>query len=840
MSFTLKTAWRDARTQRKRLLLCAISIVFGVAALVAINSFGDNLRATTDKKSKELLGADLQLSSRAAFSDRAERFIRQLGGEQARETRFFSMALFEKTDDTRLVQVRAIEGGFPFYGEFETAPAGIDVANADEPIAVVERSLMTLFGLEVGDPMKLGEITFAVAGEIIEMPGESAFEGLFAPRVYIPEKFLNGTGLIGYGTIAFHRVNFKLADDADPDAIVARAKPMFDEERISATTVEKRKKSIGQSLENLYRFFNLVGMIALLLGGVGVAGAVQAYLRGKLESVAVLRFLGCSVNAACRVFLWQVLAATFVGALVGALIGVLAQVWLPTAIAPLLPFEIETFVSWPRVFEGMFLGWVIAALFSLLPLLPLRRVSPLRALRASFQPRRKFDPLVALLWTVIVILLTAYCATQTETAWHGAAFAVGLLVALLIFAGAAALLRKVLSLTGARGSYVWRQGLANLHRPNNRTLFLVTTLGMGAFLIQTLFLVEGALLSDTELVDDESEPNALFFDIQTDQLQGFRDIVAAGGMTIADEAPIVTMRLESVAGKSIAEIKRNPDQDIDNWILNREWRSSWRATPSITEEIVEGEFIGQWDGLREPVPISLEDGIAKDLKVGVGDTLVFNVQGLPLQCKVTSLRKVDWNRMRPNFFAVFPEGVLDGAPTWHLAFLRAPSPDALATLQRKVIGEYPNISAVDLSIVLDGLRDILGRVSFALRFMASFTLLTGVVVLASAVITSRYQRFRESVLLRTLGASARQIRAIMAVEYLAVGLLAGLVGALLAWAAAAGLAVWVFEISAPWPWTETVVTIIVTTALTLITGLANSRGIANSPPLEVLRGEAVA
>ncbi|MEO0794346.1 MAG: FtsX-like permease family protein [Verrucomicrobiota bacterium] len=837
MSFTIQTAWRDARSQRKRLLLCAISIVFGVAALVAINSFGDNLRVAIDKKTLTLLGSDLQLTSRTEFSDRAERWFFNLGGEQSRETRFSSMAYFPETDDTRLVQVRAVEGGFPYYGEFETLPSGIDVAGAGEPIAVVDPLLMSLFELEPGDPIKLGQVTFTIAGRILELPGESAFAGIFAPRVFIPMEYLEATGLVGYGTIAFHRVNFKLPDGVDADEAVMGRSAMLADDRVSFDTVATRKEELGQNLKNLYRFFNLVGMIALLLGGVGVAGAVQAYLKGKLESVAVLRCLGCSVGAACRVFLWQVLSVTFVGALIGALLGVLVQVWVPRVVGPLLPFSVDTFISWPRIVEGLGFGWLIAAMFAFLPLAPLRRVSPLRALRASYQPKPKFDPVVFGIWAFLAVALIGFCATQTQTPWHGGAFGVGLGLALGIFALVALLFRKLLiSFGGRNGPYIWKQGLANLHRPNNRTVFLVTTLGMGAFLIQTLFLIEGVLLNDVELVDDDREPNVLFYDIQPDQQQGFADIVEEVGLTIADAAPMVAMRLEVVAGRTVAEIKMDKNKTIDDWILNREWRSTWRDKTTITEEIVAGEFVGAWDG-KEPIPISLEDDMASDLGIGLGDTLVFDVQGFPMETEVASLRKVDWKRMRPNFFAVFPEGVLEEAPTWHIAFVRTPNPDSLAALQRKVVREYPNVSAVDLSVVLDGLREILGRVAFALRFMASFTLLTGVVVLASAVITSRYQRFRESVLLRTIGATASQIRTIMSIEYIAVGLLAGIVGALLAWVAAAGLAIWVFETNVPVPILGSLLTIIVTAGLTLLTGLLNSRGISNSPPLAVLRSE---
>jgi len=836
MTFTLTTAWRDSRRQRNRLLLCAISIVFGVAALVAINSFGDNLKAATDEKALTLLGSDLQLTSRTPFSASAEAWFRQLGGEQAEETRFSSMALFPETGDTRLVQVRAVEGGFPFYGEFETTPPGVDVAGSDQRIAVIDPLLCSLFGLEPGDPIQLGATTFTIAAQVEDLPGESAFAGLFAPRVFIPRRFLEETGLIGYGTIAYHRIDFKLPAGAGADAIVEAEKARLAEERIEADTVSKRKEELGQALENLYRFFNLVGMIALLLGGVGVAGAVQAYLKGKREAIAVLCCLGCSVGAACRVFLWQIIAVTLAGALMGAALGVLAQLWLPRFIGPLLPFTIEPFIAWPRIIEGLLFGWLVAALFALLPLAPMRRVSPLAALRADYQPAGRFDPVSAAIWGVLGVLVTGFCAAQTETPWHGAAFALGLGVALALFAGAAALLRLALTRWGARGgSYVLRQGLANLHRPNNRTVFLVTTLGMGAFLIQTLFLIEGVLLNDVELVDDAREPNVLFYDIQSDQREGFAAIVEGEGLTIIDGAPIVAMNLEAVAGRPVAEIRQDPGKEIDDWILNREWRSTWRKHPTLTEEVTAGEFVGEWNGFEEPVPISLEEGMAEDLGVGLGDSLRFNIQGLSLETRVSSLRRVDWKRMRPNFFAVFPTGVLEGAPTWHIAFLRTPDPDALAALQRKVVRAYPNISAVDLSVVLDGLRDILSRVTFALRFMASFTLLTGVVVLAAAVITSRYQRFRESVLLRTIGASGAQVRAIMAVEYGAVGLLAGSLGAILAWAAAAALAVWVFETKAPGPHWELMATIAATAVLTLATGLVNSRGVANSPPLAVLR-----
>lgn len=837
MSFVLKTAWRDARQQRRRLFLCALSIVFGVAALVAVDSFAANLTRALDAESRALLGADLEITSRSGFDEQAEWLFDVIGGSQARETRFASMAYFSKAGQTRLVQVRALGGGFPFYGEFETEPAGMNPAQATEPVIVLDPLLLVQYGLEPGDVVRLGEADFTIVAALVGVPGEAAFAGIFAPRAYIPLSQLEATGLIGTGSIAFHRMYFAGLDRPAEDIVDAYAE-RFAAARLEAETVADRREEVGEPLQNLTRFLSLVGFVALLLGGVGIAGAVQAYLQRKRETVAILRCLGSRARTAFGVFFVQVVGIAAVGALAGALLGVLCQAALPRLLAPLLPFEMDFFVHPRSIASGLAYGFTTALLFGLFPLLPLRRISPLQAIRAGFEagPRRR-EPLTFLLAFVAASALAAFCMSRTEVAWHGLVFAAGLGLVTLVLWLVAVLLKFVLKRFFKPSHFLLRQASANLHRPNNRTVYLGVSLGVGTFLIFTLVLIQSGLLQQTDIAARSDDPNLLFFDVQPDQYAGLEAVLNERGLDILEAAPVVTMRLSALAGRPVAAIKNDPDSTIDGWILNREWRSSYRGELGPAETLVGGDYVARWDGLKEPFPISMEADMAGDLGLGIGDTLTFDIQGIPVEVRLSSLRKVDWTELRPNFFATFPLGVLEGAPQWWIAVARSPDVETTAALQAELFRKYPNISAVDLNVVIDALQNIFGRINFAIRFMGLFTAITGIIILANAVTTSRDQRIRESVLLRTIGASGRQIRIILALEYALVGFVAAVIGVGLALAASAALGIWVFKVDFAVPLGLVAGALAAVTALAVGTGMLSSRGIASHPPLAVLRRE---
>jgi putative ABC transport system permease protein len=840
MSFIFKMAWRDSRTARRRLVLFSLSIVLGVAALVAIGSFSANLRRAIDDQSKSLLGADLAVTSRSTIDAKAQAFLDGIGGERAREITFSSMVVFPSAgNQTRLITVRALDGGYPFYGDVKTEPAGAFARLPAGDVVLLEETLLRQFGLKPGDPLKLGEKVFTIAGGLTQFPGDSAAVATLSPRVLVARSALAETGLMGRGSLVRHRAYFKFAPEFGVERFVEENRARFRELRLSVDTVEERRRELGQSLQNVQGFLSLVGFVALVLGSIGVASAIHVYVRQKITTVAVLRCLGASAWQSFGVYLVQGLALGFIGAVAGAAIGVGVQLSLPSLVKGLLPFDVDFFVSWAAVGRGLFAGVIVGGLFTLLPLLAVRRVSPLVAIRSAFTgDGRKGDPLRWVVYTAILAAVTGFAIWQTQRLSWGLGFTGALLVSFGVLAASARVVAWVARRFLPRSlPYVWRQGVANLHRPNNRTVLLLLSLGLGTFLLLTLGLARETLLSQIRDSGDGARPNLLFFDIQDDQIAPLSAVLGEQGVPVQASAPIVTMRLRSLKGRPVEQLLLDESVRIPAWTLRREYRSTFRGALSNTETVTAGEFVGRVSGADAVIPISMEEGLAKDMQVGLGDELEFDVQGVPMAVRVASLRRVDWRRLSPNFFVVFPEGVLETAPKFFLVAAHATDVAESARVQQAVVSAFPNVSALDLALVTKTLDSIFSKVQFVVQFMSLFTVATGVLVLAGAVLTGRFQRIRETVLLRTLGASGRQLMQIQLVEYAVLGVLGAVVGGGLAYGGNAALAVFVFKAPVIMPVTPLVIAVGVVTVLTVATGLLSGRGITRHPPLEVLRQE---
>ncbi|MEO6995294.1 MAG: FtsX-like permease family protein, partial [Lacunisphaera sp.] len=697
---------------------------------------------------------------RAKLDAPAEKLVAGLGGEQSHEISFNSMMVIPGTGRTRLVQVRALDGGFPFYGNFVTEPAGARAAIAGGRSAVLEEGVMVQFGLQPGDKVKLGSTEFTLAAGLKEVPGESAAVATFAPRIFIPLEAAASTGLLKMGSLARYRIYFKFSRSVDVEKLVADMRDRFRELHLGFDTVEERKRDLGQSIRNVNSFLSLVGFASLFLGAIGVASAIQAHIRLKTPTVAMLRCLGASARTSFSIYLVQGIGLGVIGATAGALLGMAVELALPGLLKDFLPFAFEFSVSWAALGRGLGAGVVITVLFSLLPLLEIRRVSPLLTLRSAFSgdAGKKRDWMQYVLFGVIVGVIFAFAIWQTGRIRWGVGFG----VALLTVFGALAALAKIISWLAKKFSlhslpFVWRQGIANLYRPNNRTLLLLVSLGMGTFLMMTLYLSRDTLLGQLQVVGGNDRPNLMLFDIQDDQVAPLTKLLADSGTPVRQQAAIVTMRIASIKGRDVAELLKGGNSHVPAWTLRREYRSTFRGELSDTEVVTAGEFQGHAEVGAAWVPISLEEGLARDLHVKLGDEIVFDVQGVPVNTRVGSLRRVDWRRMQPNFFVVFPEGVLEDAPKFHVMALRVASPEQSAQIQQAVVREEPNVSAIDLGAVMQALDSVYSKASFVVEFLALFTVVTGVIVLAGAVLIGRQQRVRESVLLRTLGATKAQV-----------------------------------------------------------------------------------
>ena len=842
-SFIWKMAWRDSRSSRRRLLLFSVSITLGIAALVGIGSFRHSLAQAINDQARSLIGADLVVESSRAFRPEDEALLHSLGEPQAREVRFTTMAAFPKSDATRLVNVRALGGDFPFYGAMETVPPEAARDFREGRRAVVDESLLFQFHAQAGDPIKIGDAEFTIAGALKKIPGEASAAGSFAPRIYIPLQNLAETNLLKAGSIAHYRDYVKFPAGTDVEKRIEVLTPQIQRLGLEYDTVAKRKRDLGTALENLSRFLNLVGFISLLLGAVGVASAIQAHLQQKTRTGAILRCLGMSGAGTVFVYLLQTAAMGLVGAGAGALLGVALQRIFPRILMSFFPLAIPTAIAWEPIVRGMLIGFFICILFALPPLLRFRRLSPLRVFRAAAEVEThstKRDPIIWLIYGLIVAGVVSFSISQTETWTRGLVFAGALGVAVGIFAGVAKLLivgiRKFFP---HRWSFVLRQGLANLYRPNNRTLLLTLSLGLGTFLMLNLYLTREVLLAQFESVGTQNQPNIFLFNIQSDQKPGVAEIVRSAGLPVIQEAPIVTMRLAEIKGRKSVEILMDPQRKIPAWELQREYRTTYREQLSNTEKITAGKWIGRVEyHPGDTVPISLDGDIAKDLGTKIGDELIFDVQGVPIKTTIASLRTVDWKRFQTNFFVVFPAGVLESAPTFHVLVSRVETPSDSARLQNAVVAKYPNVSAIDLTSVIQTVDSILSKVAVVIRVMSLFTVGAGIIVLASTIWSGRYQRLQESILLRTLGASRMQIWKILCAEYFLLGVFASATGIVLAVAASWGLARFVFKLSyAPSLWPLLVAAGSVS-LFTVAIGLLASRGVGSAPPLEILRAEA--
>lgn len=829
-------AFRDFRKNISRLLLFVSSIVVGIAALVAISSFGENLTADIDNQAKELLGADLVLENSKPIGDQA---IDSAAIQMASEVNFASMVAFPETGASRLTQVRALEGAFPFYGFFETIPASGDADfRSGGKKALVEKTLMAQFNAEVGDQIKVGEVLFEVVGELQKVPGQTGITATVAPAVYIPKAFLEETGLVQYGSRVEYSRYLQFEEGTDVEALIKTYEDQWEEERVDADTVEDRKRSTGRSFANLSNFLSLVAFIALLLGCVGVASAVNVFVKEKLGSVAVLRCLGVSSRDVLLIYLTEIMIMGFIGAILGAFLGTLLQFVLPAVFADFLPVEVSFGISWLSVGFGVITGLFVSVLFALLPLLKVRNVSPMATLRPETGDSTLLkDPLR---WLVIVGILafiwgfSFYLLDRVDFAFGFTGFVVFSFG--ILWGVAQAIIWAVRRFLPISFAYTLRQSLANLYRPNNQTVSLIATIGLGTAMISTLFFLQNQLLEEAKFADKEDQPNMLMFDIQTAQLQDVKATIESRDLPIMQEVPIVTMNLNEINGVDKKENEELPDEeDYSRWLYNREFRVTYRDTLISSETLTDGELIPM-GAKGDSIFVSFEKGFAEGNGMKIGDEVEFNVQGRPIKTYIGSFRDVKFNQVSTNFLVLFPEGVLDQAPKFHVLITKTKNDREAADVQSEIVRKFPNISIINLGTIVETLEEILGKISFVIQFMAFFSIATGILVLISSLIISKYQRMRESILLRTLGASSAIVSKINTLEYFFLGSLASLSGIILSFGATWLLSEFVFDIPFRGAWVEALTLYVAITLLTIVLGWLNGRKIINQPPMEILRG----
>lgn len=830
--FVFRLAWRETRGAWRHFGYFFACITLGVSALVGVGSFADSLERTVARSAKSLMGGDVEIRSTLPLSVDATALVPEpRGGVEVTRVRELVAMAQAGAQQTQLVELKAVESGYPFYGELVTDPARALPTLIGDGRALVHESLLARLGLRVGDHLRVGASDLTISGVILKEPDRAVGVFSLGPRVLIAAADLDRTGLIRPGSRVRYRTLFRLPEGRDAQVFrdrLALALPAA--QRVATYT--QAQPGLRRFWDQLTMYLGLTGLVALMVGGIGVAVSVNAFVREKQSAIATMKALGAGWRVLLSAYLLQTALLGLGGSALGALLGSLVQPLLAPALTRLLPIELTLSFSPRAVLGGLAMGVAVTLLYALWPLLQIRRVPPALILRSEVEPRlhgrRPWKAAVP-----IAAGLAALALWQAGSWKIGALFAGGLAGALLLLALGA---RTVVALARRVHwrSPAWRQAAANLHRPGSHAGPVLVSLGLAVTLIVSIALLERSLRS--QLVDRSpgSTPAFFFIDVQPDQAEPFARLVEGHGATAAAElTPVVRSRLAAVNGAPIAQTGKALREDA--WYLTREYVLTWAKEPPGHNTVVAGRWWTPEEAAREPL-ISVEDEIARQLGVGLGDTLTFDVQGVPVSARVTSLRHVDWRRFTSNFFVIFSPGALEGAPTTFIATVRA-RPEREGALQSAVVAAFPNVTAIPIREVLERVTAVLDQIALAVRLVAAFSIGAGLIVMAGALAITRRQRLYQSVILKTIGATRGFVSRVFAIEYALLGAAAGVAGSALAAGLAWAVLRWAFDV--PWQWAPAtlVAGVLAATGLALVVGFLGTRRLLSRKPLGVLRGE---
>ena len=821
-------AWRESRTHRVKLALFLSAIVIGVAAQVSISSLRDNLTQSIDSQSKELLGADLEVRHTAPFDSVLNGFLDSRFDESADMIRFASMV---STDSgfTRLSQIFASSSTYPFYGSIKTQPARAFETFKLEKGALIDQSVLDQFNLSVGDTLTIGLGSYPIHGGMLSIPGQAQAGSFFGPRIFIPIDGLEETGLLQRGSRVEYLRYFTYRNDQKPEQIRAALDSLRNLSSFCFDDTEERRSEVSSAIEQLSNFLNIIGFIALLLGGLGIGSSMFVYIREKVPQIAILKCVGVKGKDAILIFLFQSLVMGMIGAVLGAFIGVVIQQILPFLITDFLPVELQLFLSWPSILVGTAVGVLVTLLFAGLPLVDLTQISPLQTLRRSsittsnILNRRRYSII-----GLILLGVWGYGFWMLGGVEAASWFSLGVVVlsSMLMFISLG-LMKLTHTLIRPRWPYAIRQGLSNLYRPQNQTTTLLLSFGLGITLISSLYLTQDLLLSALNFSTSDDIPNVAFYDIQADQNNGVNQVINELGYETLQNVPIVTMRLEAIGNAKVTQILADTSRSARRWALQREYRSTYRDSLIETEKLTEGEFIGQYelnmDNLaNDYVPITVSSDLMDDLAAIIGDTLRWDVQGITISSTIVGIREVSWDEPQPNFFVVFPDGVLNYAPQFFATTVRTSTRSEALILQQQIVHRYPNISALDIGLLIESFRDFLNQITFVIQFIGLFSILTGLIVLAGAAASSRFQRLKEAQLLRVLGAQKQIIKRILFIEFFAVGGLSSLLGVGLSLGVSYLVGYFVFDLVLQPSWGILSLEVLIIIGLVTLIGAVNS------------------
>ena len=842
MSFIFNLAWRELRASWRRLLFFFLCIGIGVGSIVALRSMIQSLNRAVAGEARALMTADVQAETTREWPPEALAKIEQAARPplvEARTETIEAPTMLRPADEARggalMVELKGVERGFPLYGDFKLEDGRpFDFALVENGGAVVAPLLLERLSLKVGDLVRIGEREFEIRGVSKQEPGSSGGFRL-GPRVFIARADLEAAGLTGFGSRARRKILFK-AGEGRLNELVTTLRAEVGNNLINVRSYRDSEESLGEQFSRAENYLSLTGLVVLVLGGIGVSSVTRVFVEQKKKTIAVLKCVGATGRRLTAAYLAQVLALGALGSLLGVALAKAALLLVRARFAESLPPNLVYDLQPGAVAQGLGLGLLISLLFSALPLLRIGRIKPNMLLREAEQdaPRKRLDlwrALVAGLVLAGLLLLTSWQAGSLRV---GVFFLGGLGLTALVLYLAAWLLIFLVRRARGLGTFAVRQAVNSMHRPGNQTRVIVLAVGLGAFLVLSVQSLQAGLLDEFDVARRGNLPNMYLIDVQRDQVEGVREIVAQTTGARAELIPTLRARIAAVNGRDVdleaAGVRGERGR------LGREYVVTYRPRLEYNETLLAGAF---WDETpSEQAEVSIEEGLRGAGGIDIGGTITFDIQGRKIEARVTSVRRVDWRNSRTGFLVLFRPGALDKAPATFVGAIDGPTtePDR-SRFQRAIVDRFPNVSVIDVADIVRGVSRILSNITLAVSFIGGFVFLSGALILVGSIAMTKFQRVYEAAVLKTLGAQRRVLLTIMLTEYGLLGLVAGLVGAASANGLSYAVSRYVLEIDWAFAPLLNLTGVAATALLVGAVGALSSLDVLTKKPLSILRAQ---
>ena len=825
-----KLAWRNLRGGWRSFRLAVLALALGVATIAGVGSFGSGLVESLRENGRVILGGDIAVRTTMTTPTAEQIEWLEGRGELSRSADVFAMAI-ASVREPLLVNLRAVDDHWPLYGEAFIEPA-VTIGSALGSGAIVDRDFLERTELDIGSTFSLGNAEFTVSALLVDEPDRASAPFQLGPRVIVSLAALEEAGIAGPGSLVRHLTRLRLDDGLRPAEVVADLKRTFPDARWRVRSHDDANPQLRRFLERLSMFITLVGLTALLVGGIGIFSAVSTYLARQVPTIATLKSLGASARLVFAIYLAEITIMASLGVGLGLAAGILLPPLVGDLAGDALPVPIRPGIhTGPLVLSAAY-GFLVALLFALPALARTRDVSPgalFRALDSAGRAMRRRDMAAV---ASLAVLVAAIAIATTDEHLFAAIFVVAAVVVLLLFRLAGQGFMHLARAGGRPALLTLRMALANLHRPGAPTVSVTVAFGIGLTVLTVVAGVEANLRHELGVTIARKAPAFFVIDVQPDQIAPFLETVEARqDVSSVQSAPSLRGRVTAIDGVPVGEAAISPDA---RWSVNGDVGVTYTAAAPENAEIVAGEW---WvEDYAGPPLLSFDAELAAGYGIDIGDTLTVNVIGREITATIANLRRIDWTSLGMNFVLVYSPGLLETAPHTHIATVYAEA-GAENPLRRELAGRFPNVSVIGVRNVLDDIMEVLGSVDAAVGAIAALALVAGLIVIAESVVAAQRRRMYDAVVLKVLGATRSLIMTTFTLEHLILGLAAALPALFAGTVASWAVVLFVLDLAWTMPWVATLALALMALLVSLAAGLVAGWYTLSVPAAPALRAE---